>query len=178
MEAFRADGCIECGDKRHEGLDAHHRDPSQKLFNIGKRACLRVTPEQLAAELTKCDCLCAYCHRVRHAEQGDNKASSDSKSKTALQVAEARTRLAPVFEEFYATGCWVCGRNHPAGLSAHHVYPDTKSFNVSRAVFWRLSNKLTKAELDKCACLCETCHRLIHAGVLACPVEPMASKAV
>jgi transposase len=176
LDKFFAAGCSVCGDKREGGLDAHHRDPSQKLFNISSRTKDKVTVEQLEAELAKCDCLCAYCHRVKHFEQGDNIASGEAKSKTAKQVALARIRLKPVFDEFYADGCWVCGRDHPAGLSAHHVYPEQKSFNVSRAPFWRLSNELTKSELDKCACLCETCHRLIHLGELPCPVEPLQTR--
>lgn len=176
MAKFHAHGCVKCGEKRVEGLDAHHRNPEEKKFDIASRSKLRVTVEELEQELAKCDCLCAYCHRVLHYEQGDNQPNPNAKSKTARQVAEARIRLKPLFDEFYKDGCWACGRQHPehAGLTPHHVYPELKLFNISKAFGGRLSNELVQAEFDKCACLCETCHRLVHAEVIECPKEPFA----
>lgn len=169
MAKFHANGCVKCGEKRVKALDAHHRDPEEKMFNIGHRTAMSVTPEILEAELAKCDCLCANCHRKHHQEAGDSFADGTSQSKTALQVVDARTRLAPIFDEFRKNGCQICGFNSPGCLSAHHADPSTKEFLPSRAVTERMHNEVLEAELDKCVCLCETCHRLVHAGDIECP---------
>lgn len=62
--------CSRCGyDKCLAALDFHHKDPSQKSFNVGSvvRAFEKVKPE-----LDKCELLCANCHRELHAsEHGD-----------------------------------------------------------------------------------------------------------
>lgn len=174
MAIFRQGGCVKCGETRTPALDAHHLDPYRKSFEIGKRNRLRLSPSDLQQELSKCICICAYCHRVLHYEQGDNYRIENPKSKTAKQVVLARVRLQPVFDNFYAGGCWVCKRSHPAGLSAHHIDSSTKSFNVSRAFSLRLSNDLLEKELAKCACLCESCHRLVHANDLQCPTAPIS----
>jgi hypothetical protein len=43
-------------------LDFHHRDPSQKLFQVCQSAVGRRT-EAILAEMAKCTVLCANCHR-------------------------------------------------------------------------------------------------------------------
>jgi hypothetical protein len=169
--AFFAKGCQHCGSNSESAshLDAHHVDPSQKTFQIANVVTARPTQEELAAELAKCICLCANCHRELHAQQGELYTKGGATSKTAKQVAKARIRLSPIFDKFREGGCQVCGYNKKSGLSAHHFDPATKEFNPTRATSLRLSNKITIHELNKCTCLCENCHRKVHAGELICP---------
>lgn len=59
--------CIRCGySKCIEALEFHHRNPSEKEFGFSKYQA--VSYEKLTAELSKCDLLCANCHREIHAE--------------------------------------------------------------------------------------------------------------
>lgn len=60
-------GCCErCGyDRCDAALQWHHTDPTQKEFSIGKRRGL--TLDQLRAEVSKCQLLCANCHAEVHA---------------------------------------------------------------------------------------------------------------
>lgn len=51
-------------------------------------------------------------------------------------------------------------------MSAHHVDGSTKDFSIGRAVSDRYSVKRVADELEKCVCLCENCHRKVHAGIL------------
>ena len=59
--------CIKCG---FEGvpaqMDAHHRTPSTKSFSISDAKKMKLSDEDLKAELVKCDLLCACCHRLEH----------------------------------------------------------------------------------------------------------------
>lgn len=51
--------CIKCGST--ENLEFHHRDPTCKIFTISKQ--LTSPWHILLAECSKCDLLCATCHR-------------------------------------------------------------------------------------------------------------------
>jgi len=57
--------CKCCGyDKCMEALEFHHRNPKEKDVNWTK---LRLRSwDKIRAELDKCDCLCANCHRETH----------------------------------------------------------------------------------------------------------------
>ena len=57
--------CIFCGETDPVCIDWHHVDPSKKEFQIsfirGK------SKERTLAEMAKCICICASCHRKLHA---------------------------------------------------------------------------------------------------------------
>lgn len=78
---------------------------------------------------------------------------------------EVRALLA----EFKSSGCVLCGESHACCLSAHHVNSTQKRFQLSNALEKGFAINAIKAEMRKCICLCENCHRKIHAGVLVLP---------
>lgn len=56
--------CIKCGDNRHYLIDFHHKDKSEKTFNVSdlkKRAI-----SSMLIEIEKCVPLCSNCHREFH----------------------------------------------------------------------------------------------------------------
>ena len=58
-----AQGRMRCGyNEDGSKLHFHHRDPSTKLFDVGKGVGL--SPIRLQEEIDKCDLLCAVCHTV------------------------------------------------------------------------------------------------------------------
>ncbi|MBC8104509.1 MAG: HNH endonuclease [Cytophagales bacterium] len=65
--------CLRCGyDRCTAALEFHHREPKEKLFNLGKDNLLKRW-EAVVAEAKKCDLVCANCHReiedeIRQAE--------------------------------------------------------------------------------------------------------------
>lgn len=57
--------CMRCGyDKCTEALDLHHKDPSVKEFTLSQRWTCKL--EDLIKEASKCELLCANCHREEH----------------------------------------------------------------------------------------------------------------
>ena len=63
---YKGGKCEICGyDKYIGALDFHHKDPSQKKFNIAA-AKLRQFNNETIEELNKCQMLCANCHREVH----------------------------------------------------------------------------------------------------------------
>jgi hypothetical protein len=49
-------------------FEFHHRDPSEK--DITPAGLFLLSNKKIYAELSKCDMLCANCHRVTHYEDG------------------------------------------------------------------------------------------------------------
>lgn len=68
--------CSRCGEVfPHFVMDYHHRDPEHKRATITslRGGC---SLETIAAEIAKCDLLCANCHRiVEYGEQPDRDSS-------------------------------------------------------------------------------------------------------
>ena len=61
--AYKGGECQRCGYKKCiAALEFHHRDPSQKSFDLGTRGLTRGWGE-IKEELDKTDLLCANCHR-------------------------------------------------------------------------------------------------------------------
>ena len=63
--------CIVCKTKDFRVLDFHHRDPSTKINSISNMID-RCSKAKILAEIPKCDCLCANCHRILHYEEKHN----------------------------------------------------------------------------------------------------------
>lgn len=58
--------CIRCGYNRCvEVLEFHHRDPATKLFKLHNHSMMKPWND-LIDEASKCDLLCANCHREIH----------------------------------------------------------------------------------------------------------------
>ena len=60
-------GCLDCEEKDPIVLEFDHRNPKEKHFNIGEGYNKSI--EVLLAEISKCDIVCANCHRRRTAKQ-------------------------------------------------------------------------------------------------------------
>jgi hypothetical protein len=76
------------------------------------------------------------------------------------RVAEIRDEIA----EFKKTGCLLCPENEPCCLVAHHTDPKQKDFDIAQAATHQYGRARFTRELAKCVCLCENCHRKVHAG--------------
>lgn len=78
--------CTVCGYNRcWAALDFHHNDSTQKEFNVSSfidsRAFNKKNQKILLAELSKCLCLCATCHREFHDLQRKLKQDEAERSK-------------------------------------------------------------------------------------------------
>lgn len=59
-------------------LDYDHRDGDEKYDNLCAMAQRGLSNVRLAAEIAKCDLVCANCHRMRSARRGNWQRRSDS----------------------------------------------------------------------------------------------------
>ncbi len=58
--------CKDCGFSDHRALSFHHRDPSQKSYNVCSMTGWSV--EAIKVEIEKCDILCCNCHMIHEHE--------------------------------------------------------------------------------------------------------------
>lgn len=72
--------------------------------------------------------------------------------------------------EFRRDGCAICGEPDPCCLTAHHLDPRTKRFNVGMwLVGTNISIPAIRRELRGCACICLNDHARINKGKIQWP---------
>ncbi len=68
-EFMSSQSCSKCGMSDPRCLQWHHIDPSSKSFNIATSVYSRNKSwDIIINEINKCECLCANCHFITHAE--------------------------------------------------------------------------------------------------------------
>ena len=60
--------CSRCENNDYRVLEFHHRNPLEKEFTIANMADRGYSKEKMNDEISKCDVLCANCHRIVHYE--------------------------------------------------------------------------------------------------------------
>lgn len=80
-----------------------------------------------------------------------------------------RAKVRALITEFKKGGCALCPEREPCCMSAHHRNPKQKDFSVGTATAQGFSLERVALELKKCVCLCENCHRKVHAKILYLP---------
>ena len=58
--------CARCGETHPATLTFHHKNSSEKSFEIGNAIVLGVGLKKLLAEIEKCEVICANCHAKEH----------------------------------------------------------------------------------------------------------------
>lgn len=81
-------------------------------------------------------------------------------------MAERRTILKTLYQEWRSGGCIVCSEKAICCLVAHHINPSNKDFEISIGIKSGKKIDTIIRELEKCVCLCENCHRKCHAGLI------------
>lgn len=69
LASLKSGPCLDCGNSYPPYvMQFDHRDPDQKLFHIDSVSMSRQA-DKLAAEIAKCDLICANCHAERTHQQ-------------------------------------------------------------------------------------------------------------
>jgi len=70
-----ARGCKNCYEYDPVVLDFHHREPSKKKYGIMYLISGEYSKDVIMSEISKCDILCANCHRRLHSKERKKKCS-------------------------------------------------------------------------------------------------------
>lgn len=139
--------------------------------NLSKRKfCLTCSPfgSNHNSDLTKHQqntMRCSRCHEFRPRTEFYRDRIGMCKSCHLVYGAEKRKEFKLLCIAYKGGKCELCSYTRcAAGLEFHHRDPSQKDFEVNRNARRSLVEVLRK-ELDKCALLCATCHREVHAGI-------------
>ena len=66
----REAGCSRCGIDDPRVLDFHHKDADEKELAVSQLIA-RASWQAVLDEIARCTVLCANCHRIHHAEEGE-----------------------------------------------------------------------------------------------------------
>lgn len=166
--------CVRCGETHPRCLDFHHRDPENKLGLVSRMVKCN-SLEKVIAEISKCDVLCANCHRKLHVPKLKSEIDGDFSGEYPYGTREyyrsklfwIRKKRARWFWELKSTlFCVRCGMAEPSCLDFHHKNPDDKSSAVSVLVNQAASEKRIIDEIAKCSVLCTNCHRKLHSEII------------
>ncbi len=111
--------CAYCGENHPAVLQFHHRDPSQKEFNVGEFVTRQLGGmEKLKKEIEKCDVVCANCHLKYHYNH-DHRQSRITVEAIADQFEMAGQEIVPTLEEEIAHA--VCSNYFPEGINPAYL---------------------------------------------------------
>lgn len=91
------------------------------------------------------------------------------RSRVRRNMKKQRARIRVFIAEAKKSGCQLCPEKEPCCLSFHHRNPKTKKFSIAYAVARGYSLTKVAGEMKKCVCICENCHRKVHAKKLKLP---------
>lgn len=108
--------------------------------------------------------------------QNDRKFRKQQIKKSVRNEALRRVEIGKILEDFKKNGCALCPEKEPCCMSAHHLNPEEKDFSIANSRKDGYSLKKVVDELKKCICVCENCHRKIHAGKLKAVVSQLVEE--
>ena len=150
LNSLKNGSCIECGESfPPEAMDFDHVR-GDKINSIGRMVTAHLN--KILGEISKCELICANCHRVRTKKRKD--ASGHALTKIAQRSAAFKVKL----NELKVKPCIDCGRSFPPeAMDFDHISGD-KKYTISTM----FSSPWTKVleEIDKCELICANCHRV------------------
>lgn len=108
--------------------------------------------------------ICRECSAKRSRRYYQEKTQSH-REVTKRRRNEKRKQIKEKIDAIKAMlGCRKCGEKDVVCLDFHHADPNEKDFEVARATSYEWTWEKILGEIDKCVCLCASCHRKVHAG--------------
>jgi hypothetical protein len=83
--------------------------------------------------------------------------------------ARYKSKIRGILDRIKAKGCPLCSERAACCMSFHHLDPTAKEESVGVIICNGWAEARVWKELSKCICVCENCHRKIHAGLLTVP---------
>ena len=162
LRELRARPCADCRRtfEPHQ-MDFDHREGTTKRFRLtAGGASLRPT-SALLEEASKCDIVCANCHRIRTQRRHAARPPQPRGSSKGLEPRRQRWReQARVLDALRDRPCADCGlRFPPCAMDFDHRNPATKLAAVTRMI-GRAGTSRILEEAAKCDIVCANCHRL------------------
>jgi rRNA-processing protein FCF1 len=141
-------------------MDFDHREPSRKSFRLTAGTAMLKSRAALLEEVSKCDIVCANCHRVRTRARREGYAAGPGNSRYLERKRAAWRAQASLLDRLRDVPCADCGGHFEAcAMDFDHRDPAAKRYTVTRMI-GRAGTERILAEVAKCDIVCANCHRL------------------
>ena len=157
-EYLSAHPCRDCGETDPVVLEFDH--VAEKRGEIGRMVAEGASVERLREELSRCEVVCANCHR-RRTQLRLRSWRTDPSRLGAPGLLEAQRRNLEFVREALLGGCIDCGTKDLVVLEFDHVGP--KKDSVVKLARDGVSLARLAAEISECQVRCANCHRRRHA---------------
>jgi hypothetical protein len=164
LRDLRRRPCADCGQSFPPWvMDFDHRDPRTKSFALAAGHALLKSRNVLAAEVAKCDVVCANCHAIRTYNwiKSEDVFSSRAKgtSRYLARKTAYREEHIKLLADLRTVPCLDCGGTFRFFvMQFDHRDPREKQYMVSMMV-GRTGTEKILAEVAKCDIVCTNCHR-------------------
>jgi 5-methylcytosine-specific restriction endonuclease McrA len=140
-------------------MEFDHKEPGTKSFWILQRAG-SVSRDRLLTELSKCEVVCANCHRARtYARAIERREDRLRGGHNPRRESRLRREQTALIQALRARACMDCGRRFPFYvMDFDHRVPGEKAFEITR-MLGRTSTEDLLDEIAKCDIVCANCHR-------------------
>lgn len=151
--------CADCGVADPAVLEFDHlRDKRRSISTMRMWGC---STEDLVNEISKCEVVCANCHRQRTcARSGSWRCDPDGLDSVEGLAKGQRRNLKTLRDHLRKNGCVDCGISDLPVLDFDHR--GEKTIEVAVAASSGLSTARLMAEIEKCDVRCACCHRRRH----------------
>lgn len=150
---------MKCGYNELFALDFDHIDPTTKSESICSLSRRVVPYSRIEAEISKCQVVCANCHRRRHHRDQEWHRVLTTANLTSDRKYKAKNVL-KLLGLLSQSQCQKCGETDPVVLEFDHLDPTAKLDSVANLVCVSRGWAKIQREIDKCQILCANCHRL------------------
>lgn len=110
--------------------------------------------------------LCNRCYNSKRRKDRRNNPNDpyreNEKQRAKIYYHSVYQKRRDEFLNQFKTPCIKCGEADTSCIVFHHVDPSTKLFCVGDGSLGKRTNEEVIAEINKCICLCENCHRKFH----------------
>lgn len=150
IESIKRNPCYDCGKTYPScAMDFDHK--FDKKYGISRILNTPCSVETLRTELSKCDLVCACCHRDR---------THSRKRKNNKRRYPSRDLKRGLINDQKNNPCVECGESfHPWQMDFDHIN-GVKRFKLSAAPSTSVSVEEISEEIAKCELVCVNCHRV------------------
>lgn len=155
---LRDRSCVDCGEPDPAVLEFDH--VAEKRGEIGRMVAEGASVAWLREEVSRCEVVCANCHRRRTQLRLRSWRVNPGRLSTA-RLLPAQRRNLELVRRALARGCVDCGTSQLAVLDFDHVR--AKAASVVKLARDGVSLARLAEEISRCEVRCANCHRRRHA---------------
>jgi hypothetical protein len=155
LEYLRTQPCVDCGERDPVVLEFDHvGEKRAEISTLVRRGVLRPI---LEAEISRCEVVCANCHRRRTAGRGRWRRLDMSTTSRQWRSKAQERNVRFALGVLAGSGCVDCGERAVCVLDFDHVGP--KTGGVMQLAHREVGLQRLQEEIAHCVVRCANCHR-------------------